>query len=312
MIRKWVARSLLTLAALATVSLGALYIRFLLWRHEVVAGLTAHSTVITTARGPIEYATYGHGPPILVIHGNPGGYDQIYDILRITAPDPKQKFIIPSRPGYLRTPLSVGRTPEQQADAFAALLDAIHIDRVAVIGGSGGGPSALRFAMQYPDRCAALVLESAVTRKIEPASPPSGLPGLIDAAFNTEFGRWLLTDLIIGSVLGARASDPVMSAEMRSAIRTTFPFALRRAGYDNDWQQYRTLADWAVERIRCPTLIIHGTADTNVPFSHAEFAHRIPGSRLIAIPGGTHFVSIIDAAKIAAAESAFLAEHLDH
>jgi pimeloyl-ACP methyl ester carboxylesterase len=312
MIRKWIGRSLWAMAALITLGLGALYIRFLLWRHEVVAGLTSHSTVITTARGPIEYATYGHGPPTLAVHGNPGGYDQIYDLLSITAPDPKQMFIIPSRPGYLRTPLSVGRTPEQQADAFAALLDAIHVDRVVVIGGSGGGPAALRFALQYPNRCAALVLESAVTRKIGPAPPPSGLRGVIGAAFDTEFGRWLLTDLIVGSILGTHASDPVMSAEMRSAIRTTYPFALRQAGYDNDWQQYRTLPDWPLERIRCPTLIIHGTADTNVPFAHAEFAHRIPGSLLMAIPGGTHFSFVTDGAKIAAAEKAFLAEHLEH
>lgn len=49
------------------------------------------------------------------------------------------KFIIPSRPGYLRTPLSVDRTPKEQAEALAALLDTLKIDKVAVVGGSGGG-----------------------------------------------------------------------------------------------------------------------------------------------------------------------------
>jgi pimeloyl-ACP methyl ester carboxylesterase len=307
--RKWIARSFLLMTAVAMLGFAALYVRFQFWRHSIIAGLTAHSTVITTPRGPVEYAAYGHGEPILILHGTPGGYDQIYDLLRIAVPHPTQRFIIPSRPGYLRTPLWVGRTPEQQADAFAALLDAIHVGRVTVIGGSGGGPSALRFALQYPERCAALILESAVTRAWQAAPPPNGVAGLVNSAFDTEFGRWLLTGLIVHSVLGAHSSDPVLSSELRSAIRTTYPFAMRQAGYDNDVWQYRSLADWPLERIRCPTLIIHGDADTTVPYAHAEFAHRIPGSRLVTIAGGNHFAGITNPAEITAAESAFEAEH---
>ena len=34
------------------------------------------SQVIDTAHGPIEYTTWGNGPPVLVIHGAGGGYDQ--------------------------------------------------------------------------------------------------------------------------------------------------------------------------------------------------------------------------------------------
>jgi pimeloyl-ACP methyl ester carboxylesterase len=308
--RKWISRSLLFVLAVVVLGIAALYVRFLIWRHSVIAELATHSTVVMTKRGPVEYASYGQGPPVLIVHGSPGGYDQIYDLLRITIPHPAQRFIIPSRPGYLRTPLWVGRTPEQQADAFAALLDAIHVDRVAVIGGSGGGPSALRFALQYPDRCNALVLESAVTRAWQAAPPPGGIAGLASTAFDTEFGRWLLTGLIVRSVLGSHASDPLMSSELRSAIRTTYPFALRQAGYDNDVQQYRSLPDWPLERIRCPTLIIHGNADTTVPYAHAEFAHRIPGSRLVTIAGGNHFAGITNPGEIAAAEASFLPGHL--
>ncbi len=34
------------------------------------------SQVIETKCGPIEYATMGEGPPVLVVHGAGGGYDQ--------------------------------------------------------------------------------------------------------------------------------------------------------------------------------------------------------------------------------------------
>ncbi len=60
---------------------------------------------------------------VLSVHGTPGGYDQRLgmDGFRILAP---------SRPGYLRTPIDAGRTPREQADVYAALLDALSIDEV--------------------------------------------------------------------------------------------------------------------------------------------------------------------------------------
>jgi pimeloyl-ACP methyl ester carboxylesterase len=302
-------RVLLILAALIVLGAVTIYARFLMWRREIIDALTVHSTLVLTARGPMEYATYGKGSPILIIHGTPGGYDQIYELLQLTNPNPQAEFIIPSRPGYLRTPLSVGKTPQQQADALAALLDAIHVDRVIVTAVSGGGPIGLRFALQYPERCTSLVLKSAVTHRWETAPPQPGIAGWVQATFQTEFGRWLLRGVAQRAMLGSRASDPAMSAVMESLIRTTYPFDLRKAGFDNDIEQDRSITDWPIQDIRCPTLIIHGTADPAVPFEHAEFAHRIPGSRLLAIKGANHLAAITNQAEIATAESTFFAEH---
>jgi hypothetical protein len=46
------------------------------------------------------------------------------------------ELLVPSRPGYLRTPLESGRTPEDQADLYAAMLDSLEIERAAHLGGS--------------------------------------------------------------------------------------------------------------------------------------------------------------------------------
>ena len=171
--KKWLKRIGIGLAIIILVVCGITYVRFAHWRNEVTKDLERDSTVVQTAKGPIEFADLGAGPPILITHGDPGGYDQVYQILKLTGADHgAYRYIVPSRPGYLRTPLSVGKTPKEQAEAFAALLDVLKIDKVIVMGGSGGGPSAIEFAALYPDRCTALILQAAITMRIK-APPPA-------------------------------------------------------------------------------------------------------------------------------------------
>jgi 2-hydroxy-6-oxonona-2,4-dienedioate hydrolase len=127
--KKWLKRigigALIVVLVVCTIT----YVRFTQWRNEVTKNLARDSVVVQTAKGPIEYAELGHGPAVLMIHGTPGGYDQTYQILKVDhAETGVLRYIVPSRPGYLRTPLSVGKTPKEQADAFAALLDSLKID----------------------------------------------------------------------------------------------------------------------------------------------------------------------------------------
>jgi 2-hydroxy-6-oxonona-2,4-dienedioate hydrolase len=303
-----------TLHALLALAVAAVVVicgKFWFWRAEIIRGLEAHSVVVQTARGPIEYAELGTGYPALFFHGTPGGYDQVYEAtnLAIERGQPQLlRVIAPSRPGYLRTPLSVGATPEQQADAFHELLDALRVDKVVVFGLSGGGPSALRFVLKYPERCAALVLESAITQPLED-KPPQG--GLVGKFIQTEFGRWLFGDLFLDSLQRINPADTKVRPLGEIVLKSTYPFAARDAGRLNDGDQFSRLPSWPLSQIKCPTLIIHGTADTNVPFAHAQFAHeQIAGSRLEAFQGGDHFISVTYGTKIDALVAQFVAEHV--
>lgn len=136
-------------------------------KDEAVIDLRENGQIIETACGPIEYAVKGEGATLLICHGGGGGYDQG---LLFSWPEYGFQFVAPSRPGYLRTPLEVGESFEDQADAYAALLDALDIHEVAVLATSGGGPSALQFALRYPDRCWGIILLSAISQSI-PAFP---------------------------------------------------------------------------------------------------------------------------------------------
>ncbi|MDP2251749.1 MAG: alpha/beta fold hydrolase, partial [Hydrogenophaga sp.] len=124
-------------------------------RATVLAG--AGSEVVETRCGPIEVQQAGQGIPLLMIHGSGGGHDQG---MAWAQPLTQHgvRVIAMSRFGYLRTPRPPDASPEAQADAHVCLLDALGIQRAAVMGVSAGGPSAMQTAIRHPDRVRALVL----------------------------------------------------------------------------------------------------------------------------------------------------------
>jgi pimeloyl-ACP methyl ester carboxylesterase len=94
-----------------------------------------------TPAGIVEYANQGEGRPALVIHGAGGGYDQGL-LIAASLLGPGFRVIAPSRFGDLQTPVPKDTSPAAQAEAHAALLDWLGIDKVIVVGVSAGAPSA--------------------------------------------------------------------------------------------------------------------------------------------------------------------------
>lgn len=108
------------------------------WLALLKEKLEQGSEVVQTARGPVEFTRQGVSPYLLFFHGTPGGYDQ--NITADSFAEAGFGTITPSRPGFLRTPLETGRTFEEQADAFAALLDELKVDQVVATRYFGRGP----------------------------------------------------------------------------------------------------------------------------------------------------------------------------
>lgn len=286
------------------------------WRRQRLARLAAGSQLVPTPRGPIEVAAVGLPPPpgtcpLLVLHGTPGGYDQGLAIARLLG-DGTRAVVAPSRPGYLRTPLAVGRTPAAQADALAALLDVLGLGRVAVVAVSGGGPAGLELALRHPSRVARLVLWQAVTARGPAPVPRRPFPvphWLVGRFLATDVGAWLgLGALALAArlglldrALGGRAAVP----RLLPLAATAFPFDRRCAGARNDARQRADTGDCPLHAIRVPTLLVHGRADRTVPYAQAvAAAGTIPGARLVTISGGTH-VTTLGASHAARAITAF-------
>ena len=286
------------------------------WNARTLDALRATSRLVKTRCGEIEYATTPTGSPILISHGTLGGFDQGM-VAAESILTPQFRPIAISRPGYLRTPLAGGATAEEQADAFAALLDSLAIDRVAIVGFSGGGPPALQFALRHPLRCTAIVLISAVTQRLVlPRRAMIGLRYPRVATSNT--ANWFVSLLYrrFSVPISQQAftryerSSAVPTQDRRDALRlmgTSVPVKPRFEGVMNDVVYLSTLDLYPLERIVQPTLIIHGDSDEVVPFAHAEFAaSKIPGARLIALEHGSHFAPFVRADDTRAAIREFL------
>lgn len=305
---RWLRRIAIAIGIVIVAGVVVLLVGFGFWRSGIERGLLAKSSVVTTAHGPVEYAQIGHGAPVLLIHGTPGGYDIWLNTLEAThAANNGFRFILPSRPGYLRTPLSDGTTPAEQADVLAALLDVLHIGKVAVIGVSGGGPSALQFALRHQERCSALVLEEAVIRRLQ--EPTSNLPKSALAADSRDFRIYLLYEAAgVYELLKPQYADAIAAG--RAQLRASVPYALRRAGLLNDLAQEERIGNWPIRQIHCPTLILQGTADQNVPPADAEYAHaQIAGSQLREFPGESHLMVIFKVRQLTSIIESFLRSH---
>lgn len=282
-------KNLIALATFAITFAATLEVvtRYRQWKQKEIVRLQSESKIIETALGPVEFATLGAGPAVIVAHGSPGGYDQGIAFARLLNCN-DFTFICVSRPGYLRTPLASGETPEGQADLYAALLDTLGIPEAAIIGISGGGPSTLQFAVRHANRCRGLVMVSAVTQHYSEDEVNRILP-LRSRLFKQLSDRLLLFDPFLFLLL-AMSKWLSHATAPEDLLNSLVMYPLRKAGYSNDMRQFDAISSYPLEQITVPTLIVHGTADIDLPFAHAQLlASKVPQSEFIPIEGGNHF-----------------------
>jgi len=277
--------------------------------------LAAGSKIAETRKGDVEYAVAGFGPTILVLHGGFGGYDQGLLFARDFVPE-RFGILAPSRPGYLRTPLTSGQSFAQAADAMVALLDALLVRRVIVMAVSGGGLTALELARRHPERVAALMLTSAVTRRYVPeaagsaaaralfmSSPGLALLNLMARSAPRRIAGRLLAHLSLQPAAERKAlvqriiADPERRKFLLAMIAGFTPFELRRAGIANDLAEQAGTdenPDWS--GIAAPTLVVHGRMDRAVPFDRhpAYAAAMIPNTETVFSDNAFHLLPLCD------------------
>ena len=285
------------LVVLAMVGFGVRW-RVRLWEDRLIAELQAGSQRAETARGSVEYAREGQGPVVLFLHGSLGGYDQGMIYLRALLQGQPYTLLALSRPGYGRTPLEVGRTYPEAADAVAALLDKLGIDKVAVMGTSGGGATVLQVALRHPQRCWAMVLISCATRE------KGYKPNFLERMMMTGLTFWLMSffpksarkQALKNYEPQSQALKDPQKVEIADALmKSLSPTRVRVPGTMNEAEEYARLGVYPVERINVPTLVIHGKRDPAVPFGDGEFvAKKVPGAAHYWLEHGGHAPILAD------------------
>jgi pimeloyl-ACP methyl ester carboxylesterase len=258
------------------------------------------SAVIQTRFGKLEYAEAGSGPPFLMVHGTGGGFDQgLLFAKKIVAAG--YRVIAPSRFGYLRSAMPADPSSENQADAFADLLEHLGISSIAVAGGSAGALSAMQFAIRHPDRCAALIpiVPAAYAPNRPPARPWSATQTFIaQTVLKSDFLFWaaLVTapDTLIRTLLATdpellKAASPEERARVKDILWSILPVSARAEGLLNDAKLAGNPAPVALEKITAPTLTISLEDDLFLTADAARhIAATVPYARLIIYPSGGH------------------------
>ena len=202
------------------------------------------------------------------------------------------------------------------------LLDYLGIERAAVIATSAGGPIGLRLTLDYPERVEALVLlnTGASLMSMSPSGVDPSDPFVADR-LGTVAKRLALVDLMESEGVEAvvavseeewrsppqpSESDPALSAFRENRARALENLAdrelvrlVRGALFNMQAQRSVDLLD-EVNRIECPTLIVHGDADTTVPIAFGRaLAESLPDADFVTLFGVGHgLIAIIHAQAI--------------
>lgn len=261
--------------------------------------LARRSSVLHTTAGALEYAVAGRGPPLMMIHGTGGGFDQGL-LFAHRLRDIGFQVIAPSRFGYLRSDFPDNASPAHQADILVELLDHLGLGRIAVIGGSAGALTAAEFALRHPDRCSHLVLlvPAANLTHRDPVEFTALQRTAVDLVLGSDLAFWALSSLAPGQMIRTLlATDPALLErvdpdERRRAeliLDGLMPISRKADGLRADAFWAGTPSPTAYDRIQVPTLIVSvgddlfGTAETA-----RLLADRIPDARLVIYPEGGH------------------------
>jgi 2-hydroxy-6-oxonona-2,4-dienedioate hydrolase len=293
--------------ALATLALGvgaagagaAIIAAFRSDMQAARARLAAQSRLVETACGPVEVAESGSGPPVLVVHGTGGGFDQGM-MAGNGAFGNDYRVVAPSKFGYLRSPMPADASHAAQADTLAALLDALEVPRAVVMAVSAGAQPATHLALRHPERVQALVLISpALHLPPKPGVPPeSGPPGFVlDYVLASNFIVWVIAHLVPNLLVRVAGVPPSLVGQVTPQLRKEladgfFPASARHVGLAHDIRTTTPVApDLPIEQLRMPVMLI-GTADD--PYKTGDVvrysAGRLPTAKALILESGGHML----------------------
>jgi class 3 adenylate cyclase len=181
---------------------------------------------------------------------------------------------------------------EDWMDDVSAVMDAVGIERAAIMGVAEASPMAELFAATYPERTSALVLVSATARisaapGYEIGAPPDVQERLISMAEQT-WGRRDLIAAINPSLAGDSAAAEAWGRYFRLSASPATAAAVMRMLFELDVRD-------VLPTIRVPTLVVHRQDNPIVTIEQGRYvADQIEGASFVAVPGADYGLAVGD------------------
>jgi non-heme chloroperoxidase len=256
---------------------------------------TVNANMVTTQDGTqIFYKDWGSGQPVVFSHGWPLNADAWDDQLRFVV-DHGFRAIAHDRRGHGRsTQTAAGHDMDTYADDLAAVLEALDLRNVVLVGHSTGGGEVTRYVGRHgTERVAKLVLVGAIPPlMLKTEDNPAGTPIEVFDAIRagvagdrSQYYRDLSIPFYGANRPGANVSEGVRDAFWLWSMQVGL-----KGAYDciKVFSETDLSADLA--KIDVPTLFIHGDDDQIVPIdaSARRAVQMVPGAMLKVYPGGAH------------------------
>ena len=256
----------------------------------------------TTSDGVrIAYATAGEGPPLVLITAWVGHLQFEWSHAET------REFYEGLARGRLLVRFDKRGTglSDRQAEDFSvearlrdlqAVVDALHLERFALMGFSESGPTAVIYAAHHPERVTNLVIYGSYHRWPYPA-------GAADAVLALIRSQWGMGSAALSAIF-VPSGDPAQVAWWTELQRVSASAESAAKIFE-----VNTRLDVTPQlgEIRTPTLIIHRRGDTASPFDAArDMATLIPDARLEPLEGDIHPPMFGDSAAVVDAIDVFL------
>jgi pimeloyl-ACP methyl ester carboxylesterase/predicted glycosyltransferase len=177
---------------------------------------------------------------------------------------------------------------EEYYQDFVAVLDAVQVEKLAVVGISATAMTAFRLAAEQPERVTHVIVAGgyAESRLNDPRTAEALRMQAEQMRSNwPEFLDWFFSTLF---------TEPHSTKPFEDGVR----YGWESTGEVVAWSRNGWLdcdASDLARRVKCPTLVIHGDDDHRVPYAKGKAIHDlVPGSRLLTIGGGGHITAARD------------------
>lgn len=230
----------------------------------------------------VWYAVFGHGEPVIMLHG--GLANANYWGLQVRALEPHYKVIVMDSRGHGRsTRTAAAITYDLMASDVLGLMDYLHIRKAAIVGWSDGAIIGLDIAIHHPDRVTRLFAFAA-------NSAPSGVKDVGKSPIFTAFIK--------------RASR-----QYQQLSPTPNQFKAFLTNIEHMWATEPHFTNSQLRHIRVPTWIVDADHDEAIKRSNTDhMASLIPGAGELILPDVSHFAFLQDPTMFNEALLHFLSE----